>query len=311
MRRWRTVLGATVAALVLTSGGAAQAAQELHPTTKANLQAAMHAEAFAYAKYTLFAEAAASSGHPDVAALFGRTAGVELRDHFTAESKLLGFVGSNLANLQVGISGESQDLTDYARWAQEATTDGCDAAAELFAEVRRDEAGHLVRYTAAVQALVDPETGATVPAPPTVTPVAVRPGPATCSARTVRNLQAAMAGEAFAYAKYTLFADNARATGQPQLAALFAATAEVELREHFTGEANLAGLVGSTAANLRAAIAGETEDLAMYGSYAAAATRIGDRSAAELFREIQRDEQGHQAAFHDALATLSPVRHAA
>src|SRR5664280_2868157 len=44
----------------------------------------------------------------------------------------------------------------------------------------------------------------------------------------------------------------------------------------------------------------------MYGSYAAAATRIGDRSAAELFREIQRDEQGHQAAFHDALATLSP-----
>lgn len=311
MRRWRTVLGATVAALVLTSGGAAQAAQELHPTTKANLQAAMHAEAFAYAKYTLFAEAAASSGHPDVAALFGRTAGVELRDHFTAESKLLGFVGSNLANLQVGISGESQDLTDYARWAQEATTDGCDAAAELFAEVRRDEAGHLVRYTAAVQALVDPGSGATVPAPPTVTPVAVRPGPATCSARTVRNLQAAMAGEAFAYAKYTLFADNAGATGQPQLAALFAATAEVELREHFTGEANLAGLVGSTAANLRAAIAGETEDLAMYGSYAAAATRIGDRSAAELFREIQRDEQGHQAAFHDALATLSPVRHAA
>ena len=85
----------------------------------------------------------------------------------------------------------------------------------------------------------------------------------------------------------------------------------MELREHFTGEANLAGLVGSTAANLRAAIAGETEDLAMYGSYAAAATRIGDRSAAELFREIQRDEQGHQAAFHDALATLSPVRHAA
>src|SRR5664279_2205863 len=111
------------------SSCAAWAAQELHPTTKANLQAAMHAEAFAYAKYTLFAEAAASSGHPDVAALFGRTAGVELRDHFTAESQLLGFVGSNLANLQVGISGESQDLTDYARWAQEATTDGCGAAA--------------------------------------------------------------------------------------------------------------------------------------------------------------------------------------
>jgi hypothetical protein len=104
--------------------------------------------------------------------------------------------GLRLANLQVGISGESQDLTDYARWAQEATTDGCDAAAEQFAEVRRDEAGHLVRYAAAVQALVDPETGATVPAPPTVTPVAVRPGPATRSARTVRNLQAAMAGEA-------------------------------------------------------------------------------------------------------------------
>lgn len=311
MRRWRTMLGAAVAALVLAPGGAAQAAPELHTTTKANLQAAMHAEAFAYAKYTLFAEAAASTGHPDVAALFRRTGQVELRDHFTAESKLLGFVGDNLANLQVGISGESQDLTDYAHWAREATADGCKAAAELFAEVRRDEAGHLARYATAVQALVDPASGATVPAPPTVTPVAVRPGPATCSARTVRNLQAAMAGEAFATAKYTLFADHARATGQSRLAALFAAAAEVELREHFTAEVNLAGLVGSTAADLRAAIAGETEDLAMYGSYAAAATRVGDRSAAELFREIRQDEQHHLAAFRGALATLSPVRRAA
>src|SRR5660398_183750 len=39
--RWRSGLGAAVGALVLTSGGAAQAAQELHPSTKAHLQAAM------------------------------------------------------------------------------------------------------------------------------------------------------------------------------------------------------------------------------------------------------------------------------
>lgn len=309
----KAAVTAAAVALMLAPIRAAQGAEQLRPPTRANLLAAMHAEAFAYAKYTLFAEQAAHSGYPKVAALFTRTAQEELGDHFTQEARLLGFIGNNIENLQVGIAGESQDVTDYGRWAREATAAGCRPAAELLAEVRRDEAGHLARFATSVQALVDPASGAKIPAPPTVDPVAVKPGPPRCTGRTLANLRAAMEGEAFAYAKYTLFADQARATGQPSLAALFAATAQVELREHFVAEANLAGLTRDTKANLRSAIAGETEDISMYGKFAEQAAAAGDPPAARLFREIQRDEQRHQAAFREALKDpmRSPARQTA
>ena len=107
-----------------------------------------------------------------------------------------------------------------------------------------------------------------------------------------------MHGEAFAHAKYNLYADHAAQTGHPSIAKLFRGTAQVELREHFAGEAVLAGLVGSNRANLTDAITGETyEAKTMYPGFAHQAAKAGDCFAARLFSEIANDEAGHAAAF--------------
>jgi rubrerythrin len=52
-----------------------------------------------------------------------------------------------------------------------------------------------------------------------------------------------MHGEAFAYAKYMLFAERARQRGNAELAELLEKTAKEELLEHFAEEAGLAELV--------------------------------------------------------------------
>lgn len=120
------------------------------------------------------------------------------------------------------------------------------------------------------------------------------------------DLEAAMKGEAFAYAKYSLFAEQARAHGHPQVAALFERTAKVEHMEHFREHAALAGLTAaSDAQNLRDAIEGETyETSKMYPGMAARARRAGDAQAAERFAEVGRDEAKHRDAFAAALASL-------
>ena len=55
----------------------------------------------------------------------------------------------------------------------------------------------------------------------------------TISARTQENLSIAMHGEAFAYAKYLLYAEQAQKHGHPELARLFEDTAKVERLQHF------------------------------------------------------------------------------
>jgi rubrerythrin len=90
------------------------------------------------------------------------------------------------------------------------------------------------------------------------------------------------------------------------VAGLFRGTAAVELREHFAGEAVLAGLVGGDAADLRDTISGETyEHTTMYPGFATQAARDGCRAAADLFQEIAADEGGHLAAFRTALESLT------
>lgn len=123
--------------------------------------------------------------------------------------------------------------------------------------------------------------------------------------RTHEHLMTSMQGEAFAYAKYRLFAQHARANGQVDLADLFERAADTELMEHFAEEAELAGLVGSDAANLRAAIAGESYEVeTMYQQFAADATADGDEAAAARFAEVRQDEMSHREAFSAALARL-------
>src|SRR5665647_1332020 len=118
------------------------------------------------------------------------------------------------------------------------------AAAALFTEIAVDEGGHAAAYTVALQALTVPEVR--VPTPQTVDPVVITASTPACpGTQTQVNLLDAMHGEAFAYAKYTAYALQAAGTDQTALATLFSGPAQVELREHFAGEAVLAGLVGT------------------------------------------------------------------
>ena len=58
------------------------------------------------------------------------------------------------------------------------------------------------------------------------------------SPRTKQNLETAMHGEAYANLKYLTYAEMARKSGRPELAALFELTANVEANEHFAREAD-------------------------------------------------------------------------
>ena len=119
------------------------------------------------------------------------------------------------------------------------------------------------------------------------------------------HLMTAMRGEAFAAAKYQLFADHARMSGNDELADLFERTAKIERFEHLAEEAELAQVVGNDSANLEDAIAGESYEIdTMYREFAEQARAAGDQSAASLFEEIRRDEMTHRDAFTALLEKL-------
>jgi rubrerythrin len=123
--------------------------------------------------------------------------------------------------------------------------------------------------------------------------------------KTMDNLSTAMHGEAFAYVKYLLYAEHARKSGNKELGDLFEKTANTERFEHFAEEAQLAGLVGGDADNLKDAIRGESYEIeAMYLEFAQKATVAGDAAAAARFEEIRHDEMSHRDAFKMALAKL-------
>ena len=125
------------------------------------------------------------------------------------------------------------------------------------------------------------------------------------SKTTVEDLSTAMHGEAFAYAKYMLYAEHARQNGNEQLATLFENTAKTERFEHFAEEAKLAGLVRSDAENVKEAMQGESYEVeTMYREFAEKAAAAGDKTAADLFSEIRGDEMKHRDAYKKQLAEL-------
>lgn len=123
--------------------------------------------------------------------------------------------------------------------------------------------------------------------------------------QTRDNLLAALHGEAFAYARYRLFAQAARESGDDRLAAMFEGIAEVELHEHFAELAELVGLSGSDAENLTAALTDENLEVeAMYPLFAKQAEAAGQDAVARRFAEIADDEREHAKALETALERL-------
>jgi rubrerythrin len=86
---------------------------------------------------------------------------------------------------------------------------------------------------------------------------------------------------------------------------MFDGIAAVELQEHFAELAELAGLVGTDADNLRAAIVDENREVEeTYPLFAEQASAVGALAVAERFAEMAEDEREHEKTLEQALERL-------
>ncbi len=132
--------------------------------------------------------------------------------------------------------------------------------------------------------------------------------------KTHDNLKAAFAGESQANRRYLYFANKADVEGNPEVAALFRSTAEGE-----TGHAHghldyLAEVgdpatdlpIGTSANNLKAAVAGETHEYTdMYPGMAKTARDEGFDEIADWFETLAKAERSHANKFAKALEQLA------
>ena len=127
---------------------------------------------------------------------------------------------------------------------------------------------------------------------------------------TIKNLEAALAGESQAHIKYRYFARIARAEGFEDVAKHFEHTADQELL-HAWGHLEL--LIGkpSTKECLEKAIEGETYEFTeMYPQFEAIATREGELEAAKEANLQIQESKDHAEQFKKVLA-LAEKRFAA
>jgi len=122
--------------------------------------------------------------------------------------------------------------------------------------------------------------------------------------KTQKNLEEAFAGESKARNKYDYFASVARKAGYIQMADIFEETALNE-KEHAKIWAKQLGIIGDTAANLKAAFEGEMfENITMYPKMAVDAIEEGHMDIAKLFQEIAEVEKAHEARYRKLSANL-------
>ncbi len=283
---------------------AAPSTATIADSTRTNALSAMHGEALAHAKYLAYAAQAQQAGRKQAAQDFTTAAQTEHTDHFASEADLIRLGGAIADNLRGAISGETTEVnTMYPGFAKQATADNDPAAASAFSEIGADEATHLKDFQTALSAVANTGGGTPIPIGTPTPQVTITAGPARSGGTTLANLRTAMQGEAFAYAKYMRYADQARRDGNEAVAQLFTNTANTELNDHFATLATLAGLVATdTNANLQDAINGEQHEAdIMYPDYARQADQAGNHEAANLFREIAADERTHQQTFQKAL----------
>lgn len=135
--------------------------------------------------------------------------------------------------------------------------------------------------------------------------------------KTERNLLTAFAGESQARNRYTYFASKAKKEGLEQIATIFGETANQE-KEHAErlfkllegGEVEVqaafpAGVIGTTAENLKAAAGGENYEWTdMYPSFAKVAREEGFEEIAEIFEAIAVAEKQHEKRYLGLLANV-------
>ncbi|MHC9542530.1 MAG: rubrerythrin [Vulcanimicrobiota bacterium] len=135
--------------------------------------------------------------------------------------------------------------------------------------------------------------------------------------KTEKNILTAFAGESQARNRYTYFASKARNEGYIQISAAFEETANQE-KEHAKrlfkflegGETEVmaafpAGVIGSTAENLKASAAGENhEHTSMYPEFAKVAKEEGFNDVEEAFLKIAVAEKQHEKRYNGFLANI-------
>lgn len=128
--------------------------------------------------------------------------------------------------------------------------------------------------------------------------------------KTEENLKTAFARESQANRRYLYFAQRADVEGRNDVAAVFRSTAEGETGHahghlEFLEEAGdpVTGLpLGDTAANLRAAVAGETHEATdLYPAMARTAREEGFEEIAEWFETLAKADKAHADRFRKAL----------
>jgi rubrerythrin len=139
--------------------------------------------------------------------------------------------------------------------------------------------------------------------------------------QTEKNILIAFSGESQARNRYTYFASQAKKDGYVQIQSIFEETANQE-KEHAKrlfkllegGEVQIAatfpaGVVGTTAENLREAAAGENhEHTTMYPEFAVTAREEGFANIADIFLAIANAEKQHEKRYLDLLANIEAGR---
>jgi len=131
--------------------------------------------------------------------------------------------------------------------------------------------------------------------------------------KTHENLTEAFKGESMANRRYLYFAKVADIEGYPEAAGNFRDTAEGETG-HAHGHLDFLKQVGdpatgepfgSTAMNLKSAVAGETyEYTTMYPGFAKTAREEGFTEVADWFEVLARAEKSHAGKFQKILDTV-------
>jgi rubrerythrin len=139
--------------------------------------------------------------------------------------------------------------------------------------------------------------------------------------KTEKNILTAFAGESQARNRYTYFASKAKKEGYIQISTIFEETANQE-KEHAKrlfkllegGELEIsaafpAGVIGSTADNLKEAAAGENhEHTVMYPEFAVTAREEGFTEIADIFESIAVAEKQHEKRYLDLMNNINQNR---
>ncbi|MDD4003906.1 MAG: rubrerythrin family protein [Elusimicrobiaceae bacterium] len=139
--------------------------------------------------------------------------------------------------------------------------------------------------------------------------------------QTESNLLKAFAGESQARNRYTYFASKAKNEGYFQISKVFEETADQE-KEHAKrffkflegGDLEIAavfpaGVIGTTAQNLKAAAAGENHEWgSMYPAFAGIARKEGFEAIAKVFEAVSVAEKQHEKRYLGLLGNIEAAR---